>query len=342
MKPTLSVCIPVYNFGAFLPETLNSILGQERAAEVEVVVVDGASTDETPDIVASIAEAHPNLRYVRLPVKGGIDRDMAKAVDCGTGDYCWLFSGDDIMRPGALAAALTEIESGLDLYLCKHMEFVAERSEWIEWPTLDLPDAEIFDLSDARTRVRYFRAAANSEAFFSFMGGLVVRRASWSRVPLNEAFVGSCWAHVARFFELMTQGLTVKYLTGARLDRRPDNDSFSGNGVIERYRLAIEGFHRLAAAFFDRDSVEARSIRRIMRHEYHLNAFLLGKVLCEIDPRRESRELLDRLFALAYRDVSWSNLRARAAYATVSASRFRDREQALCRRFEEKLVAARG
>src|SRR3954452_5004357 len=110
----LSIPIPVYNFAEFLPETLDSIFSQEGADQVEILVVDGASTDNTADLMQRLCEDHSNLRYHRLPEKGGIDRDMAKCVELAESEYCWLFSGDDIMSPGALRAVLTEVESGHD------------------------------------------------------------------------------------------------------------------------------------------------------------------------------------------------------------------------------------
>ena len=63
----------------------------------------------------------------------------------------------------------------------------------------------------------YFMRAVNSEAFFSFMGGLVVKRSTWNRVSLNADFIGSCWAHAARFFELMKSGLSLSYTSTGSL-----------------------------------------------------------------------------------------------------------------------------
>ena len=48
MLKKLSVAIPTYNFANYLPETLDSILTQARAGEVEILILDGASSDETP------------------------------------------------------------------------------------------------------------------------------------------------------------------------------------------------------------------------------------------------------------------------------------------------------
>ncbi|MBI3274836.1 MAG: glycosyltransferase family 2 protein, partial [Methylocystis sp.] len=203
MSANLSICIPIYNFGEFIPETLNSILHQDDAEKVEIVVLDGASTDNTADVVADFQKTWKNIKYFRLPAKGGIDRDMAKCVEYATSDYCWLFSGDDIMHGGALRKALDEIKSGHDLYLCKHREYRIDLLQWVEWPTVNSPRDAVFELSDKKSRLKYFSAAVNTEAFFSFMGGLLVKRATWDRIPLNEDFVGSCWAHAARMFELM-------------------------------------------------------------------------------------------------------------------------------------------
>jgi len=341
MTASLSVCIPIYNFAKFIPETLDSILGQDGGDDVQIVILDGASTDNTAEILAGYERKHPNIKYVRQPQKGGIDRDMAKSVEPATGDYCWLFSGDDIMRPGALRRVLNEIQSGHDLYLCKHMEYIADREEWIEWPTVDAPDGAVFELSDERTRHEYFIRAANTEAFFSFIGGLIVRREKWNSVPLNEEFVGSCWAHAARLFQLMRSGLSVKCLSGALLDRRPDNDSFAAGGMVNRYRLAIEGFHKIADHFFGHGSVEAFQVRRVIRVEFHPLAMLLGKFMCSVNPAGESRAMMDRLMRTAYCDLTLANLRAKFAYATTSPRRFRRQQPELCARHERKFRSNR-
>ena len=63
----LSIPVPVYNFAEFLPETLQSIVSQEGAEQVEIIVVDSASTDNTPQVMAEFCAKYPNVRYHRLP-----------------------------------------------------------------------------------------------------------------------------------------------------------------------------------------------------------------------------------------------------------------------------------
>ena len=299
---TLSICIPTFNFGNVIGETLSGIV-EQLVDGVEVVVLDGASTDDTAAVVRSIQDSGANIRYHRLAERGGIDRDMARVVDLAFGTYCWLFSGDDLMRVGGLDRVLDVIKSGHDIYLCKHTMCTFEMKVLSERAVLDSPVEAQFDLANDAERDRYFAMARTSEAFFSFMGSIIVKRSKWSAVQLNDAFIGSCWAHVARMFELMPTGLRLRYLPEALLDRRGDNDSFADRGVVNRYRIAIDGYHRLADVFLRSNSECAYHVRRVIRKEFGLRMFLHAKLRCWQDPQREDRKLLMALIKKTYCDV---------------------------------------
>src|SRR3990172_8001177 len=101
-RPKLSVCIATFKRATFIGETLESILGQVEPG-VEVVVVDGASPDDTEEVVRRLAVAHSGLRYHREPVNSGVDADYDKAVGYAQGEYCWLMTDDDVLVPGAIA-----------------------------------------------------------------------------------------------------------------------------------------------------------------------------------------------------------------------------------------------
>lgn len=298
----LSICIPLYNFGAFIGATLDSIIAQ-ATDDVEIVIVDGASTDNTTEVVQRYQKLFPRLHYYRLNKKGGIDRDMAKTVEFATGWYCWLFSGDDIMLPGALARVLARVSSGVDLLLCESMLCDFNMKPLFKHDMLDAADDVVFDLGNNAERLRYFQFAKNTAAFFSFCGALVFKRSVWNSVEMNENFVGSCWAHAARLFEIVRmRGLTVNYLAEPCLSKRSDNDSFLDKGIINRYRIAIEGYHRLADTFFGHDSTEAFHIRRVIRGEFPPKMMMHAKLECHKKTPFEDRATLDRLVAQAYSD----------------------------------------
>ncbi len=296
---SLSICIPTYNFGKFIGETLESIVCQ-LTADVEIVVLDGASTDNTSDIVHQFQANYPNLRYHRLNKRGGIDRDMAKSVELANGKYCWLFSSDDIMIQGAIAKILSQIKHGHDLYLCKHTNCTLDMKYKGEHPVLRTNETAEFNLTNQSDRRRYFELAITTEPFFSFLGGIIIKKSKWDSVPINEMFVGSCWGHVARIFELMPMGLTLKYLAEPLLNRRGDNDSFADKGLVNRYRIAIDGYHKMGDVFFGHNSYEAYHIRRVIRHEFSFREFLETKALCWKNTSREDKNSLDALFLKTY------------------------------------------
>lgn len=97
--PTVSIVVPSYNQGKFIQETIDSILNQNYRP-IEIYVVDGASTDETLDVLNSY-EHVPELTWISEPDKGVVD-----AVNKGflqvQGDIVGIQSSDDVYLPGAI------------------------------------------------------------------------------------------------------------------------------------------------------------------------------------------------------------------------------------------------
>jgi abequosyltransferase len=316
--PRLSICIPTYNFGAFIGETLASIVSQ-LGDEVEVVVLDGGSTDDTTAVVTSFD--HPAVRYVRQDERGGIDRDMARVVELGRGEYCWIFCADDVMKPGAVQAVLDRIGSGCDVYLCGMTLCGRDMTPVADHPVARIPTDREFDLAEAGQRREYFTLAQTTTAFFSFAGSIIVRRSSWVAAGPDERFYGSLWAHVAQIFRMLPNGLRLHYIARSLLLKRTDNDSFMDRGYAHRYAIAIDGYHRLASAYFPEDSAEAHHIRRVVTNEFAPWVLLAAK----LDGRRHERgdaETVDRLAAKAYADPTRRNRVWRLLYRATPLPAF--------------------
>jgi len=292
----ISICIPTYNFGAFIAETLASLERQDLSG-AEIVVLDSASTDNTAEVVASFAARLPQLRYIRADEKRGIDRDMARVVAEAHGQFIWLFSADDVMHPGALAAVKSHLKEDYDILLCSHTNCDREMNFLSNHPVMRAEPGDVFNLSDGAARRDYFGRAITSEAFVSFMSGIVFKAETWRAVPLNERFVGSCWAHVARFFEIMkTQGMVICFLGGPLLDKRGENDSFLQNSIVDRWRLGIEGFQSISQEFFGVGSDECTNVTRVLRTEFPIQSFLALRF--HLIRKKEFQEVkkLDTLF----------------------------------------------
>lgn len=273
MKPSqvdrlLSVAIPVYNFGAFLPQTLDSILAQALTENVEVLVFDGGSSDDTSRVARQYLKRYPNFRYVRALRKGGIDADMARSVELVSTPYCWLFSGDDVMLPGAIEKVLRTLKRWEpDLILGRHNECLVDMSVLKDWPVLGIAEDRAFELSDEGDRRFYLEAARSSEAFFSFMGALIVKRQRWFKCAIDSRFNGSNWAHVGRLWSQRNQPFKLVYLHDVLLNRRGGNDSFSNNGMLSRLDIQINGLLNVIEEIYGRSSLEAHQLRRVVRSE---------------------------------------------------------------------------
>ena len=86
-QPKLSFCIPTYNFGAFIGQTLQSIIDQADD-RVEIVVIDGGSTDHTEAVVNEKRTLFPHIRYLNVGKGRGVDRDIVESVAQARGEYC--------------------------------------------------------------------------------------------------------------------------------------------------------------------------------------------------------------------------------------------------------------
>lgn len=331
--PRLSICIPVHNFGAFLGATLASIVPQ-AGPDVEIVILDGGSTDDTPAVVARAQAGFPRITYLRRPEKGGIDRDMALAVAAARGDYCWIFSGDDLMRPGAVAQVLGELALGCDVFLHESMRCDREMRPLALHRMARIDRPRTFRLEDPAERREYFALALNTAAFFSFCSALVFRRDRWEAAPADGSFDGSCWAHAARLLSLLPGGLSVRYVPGPILDKRGDNDSFNTQGLTHRFGIAVDGYHRIADRFFGHDSPEAFHVRRAVRAEQPFTGWLAAKAEIAATGRWHQLPLFHRLVGAQYQDPGLSSWLARGGLRLAPAR--------LLARLRRLHLAARG
>ena len=101
--PLVSIIVPSFNQGRFIRETLDSILAQDYRP-IEVVVLDGGSTDETVSVLKSFA-AVPELKWWSEPDKGVTDA-VNKGMQRVSGQIVAIQSSDDLYLPGAISAAV--------------------------------------------------------------------------------------------------------------------------------------------------------------------------------------------------------------------------------------------
>jgi glycosyltransferase involved in cell wall biosynthesis len=108
--PVLSIVIPAYNNTHYLPECIRSITAQE-VTDLEIIVVDDASTDATYATVQELAQADSRIMALRHTSNQGTLAARTTGVAASTGDYVMLVDQDDELAPGALQQLLATAQA---------------------------------------------------------------------------------------------------------------------------------------------------------------------------------------------------------------------------------------
>ncbi len=106
MSPRVSVIIPTYNYGRYLPDAIDRSLEQDVPGGLEVVVVDDGSTDDTPSIVGRYAGRIAYLRQENRREGAARNNGATHA----RGEYLAFLDPDDYYLPGKLAADVERLE----------------------------------------------------------------------------------------------------------------------------------------------------------------------------------------------------------------------------------------
>jgi CDP-glycerol glycerophosphotransferase len=114
--PLLSIVIPVWNVETYLRACLDSITRQSFR-EIEIIAVEGASTDSSGAILDEKKAEDPRLTVIRLSPPPGKDRvgpGLARnaGMACAKGEYIWFVDGDDAIEAGCLATIASRISQG--------------------------------------------------------------------------------------------------------------------------------------------------------------------------------------------------------------------------------------
>lgn len=145
--PLLSIVVPFHNVAAYLEECLTSIQRQ-LVDDIQVIMVDDESTDESPQIARRFVESDPRFQLVRQRNQGpGIARNTG--IDHATGRYLAFADGDDVVTPRGYAALLACLEeTGSDIAAGNAYRFSEEKGVHQSWT-----HRRIFAKSKLRTTI---------------------------------------------------------------------------------------------------------------------------------------------------------------------------------------------
>jgi glycosyltransferase involved in cell wall biosynthesis len=141
--PRVSVVIPCYNYARYLVACVESVLVQ-RGVEVEIVIVDDSSTDDSAAVARRISELDSRVRVIEHRENRGHIATYNDGLAEISGEFVLLLSADDLLVRGALAraAALLEANPAVGLVYGNAIDFSTDAlprteesvSAWLVWP----------------------------------------------------------------------------------------------------------------------------------------------------------------------------------------------------------------
>lgn len=160
IRPLISIIVPVYNVAEFLPQCLDSLVGQTYE-DIEILAIDDGSTDESGRILDEYAARDSRVRAVHI-ANGGVSNARNVGLDMARGDFVGFVDSDDWVDTDMYAQLAAAMTGDVDV-VCG--EYVRERATGPECDLILVNEPHIYN-----------RAAAVVEIFSS----LNSKRTAWA------------------------------------------------------------------------------------------------------------------------------------------------------------------
>jgi GT2 family glycosyltransferase len=214
--PRCSVCVANYNGVAFLRDCLDSVFAQRCECDVEVIVHDDKSTDES---VVFLREHYPGIELLVSESNVGFCVSNNRMVEHARGEFVLLLNNDAALEPGALQALLSHAADTQDAVLT-----LAQ----YDWQSGELVDRGVMldpfynpvpNVKPARVNVAYVIGAC-----------LWVRRALWLELGGLPEWMESIGEDMYFCLRARLLGIDVEAVADGRYRHR-QGASFGGNRV---------------------------------------------------------------------------------------------------------------
>lgn len=102
-SPILSICIPTYNRSVFLKQSLDVLCHQINSDDVELIISDNDSPDDTKEVVGEFIKQNSRIQYFKQDTNVGASRNFISLMNRAQGKYILLLGDDDILADNAVS-----------------------------------------------------------------------------------------------------------------------------------------------------------------------------------------------------------------------------------------------
>jgi len=252
-KPLLTIAVPTYNRSAFLKQLLDVLAPQiANEPQVELLISDNASPDDTPEVVESFRKKGLKVIYQRNVTNIGSDANFLQCYNMARGDFAWIFGDDDVIVDGGLRQVVRVLEK----YEC---DLVAVSS----YPFRDSfvpPDG-----SRLKGKVVVFSNAVNyalrTSTYLAFISGNIIRKTTLEAKPHRDfsELIGTNLIHLSWTYTLLSRNPKCILIRDRIVAIRTENTGgygtcqVFGRNIKQMIRVILEEESKLGRALLNKN-----------------------------------------------------------------------------------------
>jgi len=263
MNKKLSVCIPTYNRSKLLKLTLDSVLAQIND-EVEIIVCDNASSDNTQELMNEYVSKY-NISYYRSDKNRGMDYNFLQCLKNATGEYIQLLSDDDVLLPGAIEKLLNLISKYKPIYInLNSYTYNGEYNpEEKKPPRMALENNLITNNKD-----EYINKIG---VYITYISATCIRRKDFLKLENPEKYMGTYFLHAHCVLDILKKdNETPVIITKDAFLAAKNNNS----GHFNLYKVWVYEYKKLLLS----TAVNSGFSKKVMKNIY-INGFIRDSIL---------------------------------------------------------------
>jgi abequosyltransferase len=194
-NPILSITIPTYNRAFWLKLCLEQVLPQVKAHsdEVELIISDNCSPDNTEDVVKGFLDSGFKFQYVRNSTNIGSDANIAQCFNKANGQYVLILGDDDVLIVGSVKKIIESIKKARVEYGAIYIRAYGYDNNFIDEKPFQL-------IGRHKVYKSYDKFLCSCSSNIAFISSLVINKSIIPNVNANN-FLGSALVQTYLFFE---------------------------------------------------------------------------------------------------------------------------------------------
>lgn len=263
-RKLLTICIPTYNRSKLLNVALTKLIDVVKAHQIQLLVSDDGSTDDTGEVVATHQQTYPHLTYYRQPHNVGYDRNVASCYEQVDSIYVWILGDTYEFIPALFEAVLEQLKTGNYHGIVVNSN---SRIKGIPSTTYHDPTAILTDLGWHMTMLCSF-----------------VMATSLIQPPVVKRYLDTIFVHFGVFFEAIVtvEDLRVGWVADNVVGALTFDPALGIPGKRQWNTLSVFGMHWFGVVMSLPNQLDlAAKFTCIREHDAHTHVFNTDRLLAQ-------------------------------------------------------------